>query len=127
MTDDLAAMARENDRLRQNVEAAQASFLRSCTRIHELEVELAEEKKLSSTFNILAVNHCLDKHEREAELTTALADNLLANMRVIELETERDGIRAKTIEDCARAAEDFQPNNLATWIAKHIRALKENP
>src|SRR6266853_5058686 len=50
MTDDLAALARENERLRQNVEAAQASFLRSCTRIRELEAELAKEKELSSTF-----------------------------------------------------------------------------
>jgi hypothetical protein len=80
-------------------------------RIRELEAELAEEKELNSTFNMLAVNHCLDKHKVEAE---------------------RDAIRAKTFEECANVCDD-QAINADTWqerkcakeLGDSIRALKE--
>jgi hypothetical protein len=98
----------ECDTLRNSVDAVRNEYVQrymdATSRIIEVEAWLAEEKELSSTFNMLAVNHCLDKHKVEAEL---------------------DAIRAKTIEECAQAAEDFQPNNLALWIARHIRALAQ--
>src|SRR5258707_5044882 len=117
----IRALAQENARLTEIVKVSKERYRQFDAengelqaRIRELEVELAKEKELSSTFNMLAVNHCLDKHK---------------------VETERDVIRAKTIEECAQTAitqpfyhdtkEEMRQQWVEDQIVARIRALAQ--
>lgn len=52
----------------------------------------------------------------------------VANVRIAELEAERDAIRDKTIEECASLTESARPGDpLIHNIARSIRALKQQP